>query len=166
MKDHLLAFLKRQCDEQNTAISDNSLRADIDVLIKTYLRPKAKVRDIEDDFSGLLIDFALLQEISAGHEAWYTVESKERETLPTEIFLYAILDQASGQSVSFRDLLNGNNSVGLVFAMNESGVMQKIQAALAMFPSQLVFSDDAGIRELQFKEPFVKEALLQRYYEK
>lgn len=165
MKDHLLTFLKRQCDEQNAAISENSLSADIDVLIKTYLRPKGKVRDIEDDFSGLLIDFALLQDISSGHETWYAVESKERETLPVEIFLYAILDQASGQSVSFRDLLNGENSVGLVFAMNESGVMKKIQEALALFPSQLVFSDDAGIRELQFKEPLDKEALLKGYYD-
>ena len=163
-KDHLLAFLKRQCDEQSAAISENSLSADIDVLIKTYLRPKGKVRDIDDDCSGLLIDFALLQDISSGHEAWYAVESKERDTLPVEIFLYAILDQASGQSVSFRDLLNGENSVGLVFAMNESGVMKKIQEALALFPSQLVFSDDAGIRELQFKEPLDKEALLHDYY--
>ena len=164
-KDHLLAFLKRQCDEQSAAISENSLSADIDVLIKTYLRPKGKTRDIEDDFSGLLIDFALLQDISSGHETWYAVESKERETLPVEIFLYAILEQASGQSVSFRDLLNGENSVGLVFAMNESGVMKKIQEALALFPSQLVFSDDAGIRELQFKEPLDKEALLRGYYD-
>jgi len=164
-KDHLLAFLKRQCDEQSAAISENSLSADIDVLIKTYLRPKGKVRDIEDDFSGLLIDFALLQDISSGHETWYAVESKERETLPVEIFLYAILEQASGQSVSFRDLLNGENSVGLVFAMNESGVMKKIHEALALFPTQLVFSDDAGIRELQFKEPLDKEALLKGYYD-
>lgn len=164
-KEHLLSFLKRKCDAQNLTVSEQTLSADIDVLIKTYLRPASKSRSIEDDFFGLLIDFALLQEVSSSHVAWYAVESSERETLPVEIFLYAVLDHASGQSISFRDLLNGENSVGLAFAMNESGVMKKIQDALAMFPSQLVFSDDAGIREFQFKEPLEKNALLRRYYE-
>ena len=164
-KDHLLSFLKRKCDEWGMTISENSLNADLDVLIKTYLRPTRKSKDIEDDFSGLLIDFGLLQEFDkSGSALWYKVESKDRETIPVEILLYAILDQASGDSISFRDLLNGENSVGMIYAMNESGLTKKIQEMLTRFPNQLVFSDDAGIRELQVKEKFDQPALLDAYY--
>jgi hypothetical protein len=165
-KEQVLSFLRRKCDEWGVTVSLNSLNADIDVFIKTYLRPKKKLKDIEDDFSGLLIDFGLVQALDkSGSELWYKVESNEREDIPVEILLYAILDQESDSSISFRDLLNGENSVGVVYAMNESGLTKKIQDILARFPTQVVFSDDAGIRELQFKEQFDKHALLNMYYE-
>jgi hypothetical protein len=171
-KEQVLSFLKRKCDEWGATVSLNSLNADIDVFIKTYLRPKKKLKDIEDDFSGLLIDFGLVQALDkSGSELWYKVESNEREDIPVEILLYSILDQESGSSISFRDLLNGENSAGVVYAMNESGLTKKIQDILARFPTQVVFSDDAGIRELQFKVRAVRElplldkrALLNMYY--
>jgi len=164
-KEQLLGFLRRKCEEESFSVSLNSLSADIDVFIKTYLRPKGKIRNIEDDFSGLLIDFDLLQEFDkSGKELWYKIESKEREEIPVEILLFFILDQKSGNSISFRDILNGENSVGMVCAMNESGLMKKIQKILLRFPDQVVFSDDAGIRELQFREKIDQNSLLENYY--
>lgn len=165
-KERLLNFLRRKCKAGNFSVSLNSLSADIDVFIKMYLRPKGKIRNIEDSFSGLLIDFDLLQEFDkSGKELWYKVESKERETIPVEIILLCILEQKSGDSISFRDILNGYNSVGMVFAMNESGLMKKINEILMRFPKQVIFSDDAGIRELQFRNKIDKITLLDKYYE-
>lgn len=166
-KEQLLNFLKRKCDEAGITISENSLIADIDVFLKMYLRPKKKTRNIEDDFSGLLIDFELIQEFEKSDEhIWYRVESKERETIPLEILLYSILDQEAGNaSISLRKLLNDDNSVGLVYAMNENGMMKKIEAMSAKYPA-ITFTDDAGIRELQLTEPFNKNDLLMRYYGK
>ena len=164
-KGHVLNFLRQKCAEWGSSISENSLGADIDVLVKTYLRPKKKVKSIEDDFSGLLIDFDLLQEFDkSGEHLWFRMESQERDTLPVEILLYAILDQEAGSaSISLRKLLNDDNGIGMVFALNENGLMKKINELLAKFPA-IVFSDDAGIRELQFQEPFDKYSVLQRYY--
>jgi len=164
-KEQLLSFLKRKCEELNFSVSLNSFDADIDVFIKTYLRPKGKIRNIEDEFSGLLIDFDLLQEFDkSGKKLWYKIESKEREEIPVEIVLFSILDQKTGDSISFRDLLNSENSVGMVYAMNESGLMKKIQEILLRFPDQVIFSDDAGIRELQFRENIDQKSLLENYY--
>lgn len=165
MKEQLLDFLKRKCDEWGVTVSANSLNADIEVLLKTYLRPKKKSKEIEDDFSGLLMDFDLLQEFDkSGDQLWYRVESQDRDSIPIEIIFYAILDQESGHaSISLRKLLNDEKSVGLVFALNESGLMQKIEALTAKYP-HLTFTDDAGIRELQFKEPFNKDDILTSYY--
>jgi hypothetical protein len=93
-KEQLLGFLKRKCDERGMPVSLNSLNADIDVFLKTYLRPKTQSKDIEDDFSSVLIDTGLLQKLDkSGSELWYRVESKDRETIPVEILLYAISDQ-------------------------------------------------------------------------
>jgi hypothetical protein len=164
-KGHLLNFLKRKCDEAGITVSENSLNADIDVFLKMYLRPKKKTKNIEDDFSGLLIDFELAQEFEkSGEHVWYRVESKERETIPLDILLYSILDQEAGNaSISLRKLLNDDNSVGLAYALNENGLMQKIEAISAKYPA-ITFTDDAGVRELQLTEPFDKEDLLTRYY--
>jgi hypothetical protein len=44
-KDHVLNFLLRKCDEWGSSVSENSLNADIDVFVKTYLRPKKKLKN-------------------------------------------------------------------------------------------------------------------------
>ncbi len=164
-KEHLLNFLVRKCGEWGSSISENSLNADIDVFVKTYLRPKKKMKNIEDDFSGLLIDFDLLQEFDkSGEHVWYRMESQQRTTLPVEILLYAILEQEAGNvSISLRRLLNDDNSVGMIFALNERGLMEKINELLVKFPA-IIFSDDAGIRELQFREPLDQDSILRGYY--
>ncbi len=165
-KEQLLSFLKRKCEEGSFSVSLNSINADIDVFIKMYLRSKGKIRNIEDDFSGLLIDFDLLQEFDkSGKELWYKIESKDREEIPVEIILYSILDQKSGNSISFRDILNAENGVGMVYAMNESGLLKKIQEIQDQFSKQIIFSDDAGIRELQFRKKINVNQLLDKYYE-
>lgn len=165
-KEQFLNFLKRTCETYNLTVSENSLRNDIDILIKNYVRPKRSTQNIEDDFSGLLIDLDLLQELSSGGTTWYKVENRERDDIPAEIVLYAILDQEAGNvSISFDKLLNAENSVGLVFALSANGLMRKIREITAQF-SDIIFSDDAGIRELQFKQAFQKEELLRQYYAK
>jgi hypothetical protein len=163
-KEQLLKFLIRKCEEVNFTVSKNSLQVDIDVLMKNYLRPKRKTQNIEDDFSGLFIDLDILQEFDRMDSvSWYTVKGENRDSIPVEIILYAILDQESGSSISLDKLRKGNNSVGVVYAMSDNGLMNKIQEITDRFPN-IIFSDDAGIRELQFKEKLSKEELLDTYY--
>lgn len=163
-KEQLLKFLIRKCEEVNFTVSENSLQADTDVFMKNYLRPKRKTQNIEDDFSGLFIDLDILQEFDRMDSvSWYTVKSEDRDSIPMEIILYAILDQESGSSISLDKLRKGHNSVGVVYAMSDNGLMKKIQEITDRFPN-ITFSDDAGIRELQFKEKLSKEELLDTYY--
>ena len=168
-KEHLTWFLKRKCQEQNVPFNANTIKNDINVFIKTYLKPQKKSKNIEDDFSSLLIDLDLLQtveRVDSGSGSWFKIESKEREEMPLEVFLFAILDNGRyGDSISFNELLNGYNSVGMVYALNASGIMRNIEVLVQKFP-YVTFSDDAGIRELQFrKKPDKWEILDQYYYE-
>ena len=126
--------------------------------------------NIEDDFSALLIELNLLKEIQrTGHKyKWYSIESANRNNIPAEIILFSILDNpdyANSTSISFTSLLNDNNSIGSIYALTPQGLINKIEEMLQLYPF-LVYTDDAGIRELQFKTKPNKWEILTNYYAK
>ncbi len=53
---HLENFIQRKCVENGQKISDNTIKKDVAVFLRNYLRPKGKKIVIEDDFSAILID--------------------------------------------------------------------------------------------------------------
>ncbi|MGB0931249.1 MAG: DUF4007 family protein, partial [Chitinophagales bacterium] len=167
-KEHLFHFLKRFCKQQNFKVSPNSLKRDIGVFIRNYLLPKSSSQNVEDDFSGLLIELGLLREIEkveTGGSNWYKIEASEKEDLPIEVLLFSILDNPNWQSsMSFISLLNDKNSIGVVYALTANGLMSKIEE-LTQHYSFLVYKEDAGVRELQFKEKPNKWEILQSYYQ-
>jgi len=167
-KEHLFHFLKRVCKQQNFTVSPNSLKRDIGVFIRNYLLPKSSSQNVEDDFSGLLIELGLLKEmdkVETGGSSWYKIEASEREDLPIEILLFSILDNPNWQSsMSFISLLNDKNSIGVVYALTANGLMSKIEELTDRY-SFLVYKEDAGVRELQFKEKPDKWEILQSYYQ-
>ena len=166
-KNHLEAFVNRKCIEENFSVSENSIRKDIGVFFKNYLCPKNKFTNIEDDFSGILIDLYLIQELSVaetGGNSWYKIESSEREEIPKEILLFAILDNHENQSsISFQKLLNDYHSVGSVFLITPNGLVRKIEEIIKEYP-EVIFTDDAGIKEMQFKTKLNKWSILNDYY--
>ena len=166
-KEHISNFLKGKCNERDYKYNQNTLQKDIGVFLKNYLRPRNKVKNIEDDFSAILIDLDLIQEmgkVESGGYTWYKLDSTEREEIPKEILLFGILDiHKNVNSIAFQDLLNGFNSVGSVFAINANGLFNKIEAIVHDFPS-IVFKDDAGNRVLQFKSSLNKWDILNNYY--
>lgn len=169
-REHLKGFLKRKCEEAGVSFNLNTINNDIGVFIRSYLRPRKRTKNIEDDFSSLFIDLELLHELdrvdsegSAGK--WFKIEAQDREELPVEILLFSILDNDKyGQSISFNELLNGYNSPGAIFALNASGLMAKVDRMGSQF-EDITFTDDAGIRELQFRRKPDKWDVLSRYYE-
>jgi len=97
---------------------------------------------------------------------WYKIENKEREDIPIELFLYAILsNQKYGDSISFDELHFGFNSVGNIFALSSRGILDKINCLVEKYDF-ITFTDDAGIRELQFKLKPDKWKILKAYYER
>jgi hypothetical protein len=143
------------------------------VFIRNYLKPdyKGNKVDVEDDFANLLTDLDLMtsyqSENAEGKEVeWYKVESKQRLDLPHEIVLFCILDNDSyAKSVSFRELLGGFNSPGSVFALNDSGLFNKIEQ-ITEENRKIVYTESAGVRELQFKSKLNKWEVLDGYYKK
>lgn len=165
---HLESFIQRKCLENGQKISDNTIKKDVAVFLRNYLRPRGKKIVIEDDFSAILIDLDLIQELSVVDGSvhnWYVVKNMQREEIPKEIILFAILDSNHGEnSISFQKLLNDYNSVGNIFALSANGLLTKIEEITACYP-EIVFTDDAGIKELQLRKRFNKWKILENYYE-
>ena len=52
----------------------------------------------------------------------------------------------------------------LFFAFNANGLMLKIEELLVEFPQHIVFTDDGGIRLLQFKKQFSESDIFNTFY--
>ncbi|MCK4764937.1 MAG: DUF4007 family protein [Candidatus Aminicenantes bacterium] len=165
-KEHIARFIKIKCAENKTSFNENTVKKDTSVFLRTYLKPKGISSDIEDNFSGLLVESDLVEEIIRTEEKsnWYRIISSERENIPGAVILFAILDNASyGESISFNTLLFDYNSVGNIFAINSNGLTKKIRKLQDRYKS-IVYYNDSGVREIQFKEKLDKWAVLDDYY--
>lgn len=167
-REHLTSFIKRKCEEKKFSFNENTIRKDISVFLRTYLKPKKNVTDIEENFSGLLVDCELIEEISQTEEKtnWYRIINSERDNIPEEVILFVILDNHFyGDSIPFNTILLDYNSVGNIFAISGDGLTKKIKNLQQKYKS-IVYYNDAGIREIQFKEDLNKWAILDDYYRK
>ncbi|HMJ47946.1 MAG TPA: DUF4007 family protein [Ferruginibacter sp.] len=170
-KDQLAKFTLRKIEQEGKA-NANTINADIAVFIRNYLAADYKLAkaDIEDDFSNLLFDLELMQsyqmENAEGKNVeWYRVDNSNRLDLPADIVLYTILDNTSySQSIPFRELLTGNNSPGVIFALNEDGLYQKIEQ-ITLTHKNIVYTETAGVKELQIKGKMDKTQILDGYYQ-
>lgn len=172
-KDHLINFLINYSDEQGESHSPNTIKTDVGVFLKTYIKPNSKEanKNIEDLFSSLLIELNLVKEIentrAENKKRWYIIESSERESLPIEIFFYSILDTNEGQnsreSISLHNLLNADNSPGNVFALHPDALVSMVEQLVQKYDG-IIYKEDGGIRELQIQKSFKENEILEDYY--
>jgi len=172
-KEQFLSFLKRQIEDESKSANDNTINNDISVFIRSYLKPSYKDTkiEIEEDFLSLMIDLDLMRSYKSENAEgkiveWYQVENKLQIELPPEIVFFAILDNEKyGKSISFQELLNGYNSPGVIFALNEEGLYKKLEYIVTKYKGQgIILSETAGVRELQIKSTFKKWDILHEHY--
>ena len=165
-KHNFYTFVKRKAEIDRTPINEGTVLSDFVVFVKMYIRSDSLVKDREEGFSGLLTELDLVKSFTRNKEEYYIIENTERRDLPHEVVLYAIL--TSGQfdkSVNFNTLLTEPDHAGSVFALNATGLYAKLESIVSD-NANIIFSDQAGIRELSFKskpEPF---SVLAQYYGK
>jgi hypothetical protein len=146
--------------------SEATLSKDYSVFRNTYAVSASSKSEIEDSYSGILTELGLLtsKKTSAKNDA-LVIESKRRPEIPAQIILYAILENQEGDSLNFDKLYNEKNSVGSVFALNREGLIEKLEELTNLYPKEIVFKNEAGIRELQFKKKLnpIKDVLAKYY---
>jgi len=165
----LSQFLLSKCNDTGLNCSEKTIQRDISVFLRNYIKPKKADKNLEELFSGIFIDLNLIEPIKKFDEDeidWYKIENKERYDLPTELILYCILaNNHYGNSISFDELLHGFNSVGNVFAIGAKELLVKINVITKKYRT-IRFTDDAGIRLLQFTNKPDKMKILREYYGK
>ncbi len=165
-KDIFVNYIKRIGEgiaELN--INENTVAKDFIVFTNLY-KNDVENKDVEDSFSGVLSEIELLKTTGKGKEEKFYIENTERDSLPESIVLYSILDNPSyGNSISLNSLEFDVNSPGSIFAINRAGLMNKINDIVSD-NDDITFTDQAGIKELQFKSKPAKHLILEKYYGK
>lgn len=165
-KDSFVKFMQLKAEAGlNFVFNRNTIEGDFEVFVKLYLGTDASGKDKEEIVSGIFPELSLVRKIERGKSpTLYHVETNEKEQLSNEVLLFAILDDPGiGMSVSLDALERDYNSVGSIFAINRSGLVSKIESLCRSYPF-LVYKDDAGIRELQFKSKPKPYKILDRHY--
>jgi hypothetical protein len=145
--------------------NENTIAKDFIVFANLY-KSDPESKDVEDSFSGILSELELLKKTGKGKEEQFFIENSERDNLSESILLFSILDNSTyGNSISLNSLEFDLNSPGSIFALNRSGLMNKIADIVHGF-EDITFTDQAGIKELQFKKKVDAYTILDKYYGK
>jgi len=172
-RDNFIAFVSRKADELGVGqINLNTLTSDFEVLSKMYIRTNSQAKDKEDTFSGLLTDLNIIQEeerkIENKTTSYYSIVNDDKNEIPDEVILYAILDNNNfDKSISFNTIEQEKNQVASVFAISRTGLTYKIEsiAANPKFKKLgITFNDQAGVKEIQFKNKIDKYEILDKHY--
>ena len=165
-KESFVNFVKR-IGESNPDLNfnENTVAKDFIVFANLYKNDPGS-KDVEDSFSGILSEIELLKTTGKGKEEQFFIENAERDNLPEAVVLFTILDNSNyGNSISLNSLEFDLNSPGSVFALNRSGLMNKISEIVSEF-KDITFTDQAGIKDLQFKKKSDGYKILDAYYGK
>jgi len=161
------AYIKR-LKEINSKVpfNINTLESDFTVFLKTYWQDSS-AKEIEDSFSGILTEIELVNSNNErGDKLQISIQNSERDTLPFEILLFSILDNENyGNSISLNALENDYNGPSSIFALNRNSLLQKIEDITKKYKN-VIYSDHAGIKELQFKTKENPFNILNQYYGK
>lgn len=164
-KQELQSFIKRKCavPEQKNVYNENTVRKDIGVLLKNYVAPK-DLKAIED-FSSLLIALGLIVDTgkqSTNKENIFTFKTNDSSEIASEIILYSLIStKGTDFTVSF-DVLQ---KLSLIFGLPMVSLIDIIRSLEIIFPETLVFTDNSGIKNVQFLREIDESEALNHYYD-
>jgi len=150
--------------------SENSLKRDIDALIRTYVpSPASKQRVIEDTLDCPLVELQLVDH-AAGSDV-FELRRGTRAGVSDELFAFALEEfwrsRAPGQeTLSFSEIVYGPGSPGNVFKMDELALADRLERLEAITQGALTYAETAGLKQVYRKETVPPLSHLQRYYER
>lgn len=165
-KETFVNYVKRIAEADSSLnFNENTVSKDFIVFANLY-KCDGDSKNIEDSFSGILSELELLKTNGKGKDEQYFIENNERDNLPNSVVLYAILDNTNyGNSISLNTLEFEINSPGSIFALNRSGLINKISEIVSEY-NDIIYTDQAGIKELQFKNKLNANQIIEKYYGK
>lgn len=140
-------LLKLAASNRSSRVTEESMRRDVDVFLRTYC-PATANRDLpfEDTFDCPLVELGLIQRLELDY---YRFVRGPKPTLPDAIFIYALLDYwrrmaYAQQTLSFETILRGPGSPGAAFKLSENALVERLEGLPNW--SRLEYDDTAGLR--------------------
>ena len=163
-RDQVMTYVKLdmiEAEKQN-AFNENTVKKDVAVLIQNYALPRKAQSN--EDFSSMLIDLDLIRQNAEGKGYYFNLEGKRQVT--KEIFMYALLmlkEREGDNTISYDTI---QDEVGLAFCMRDHETIEMLKLLSKDYSKYMSYTDNAGIRMLQFTNDLDKEQVLNDYYEK
>ena len=161
-KDQFTSYIKYKLinEGQKSSYNENTVKKDIDVLIHNYALPRKPQSN--EDFSALFIDLDLLRINEDGKEYYFNTEGKRK--VPMQIFLYALnkkKEKEDDNTLPYDDI---RHNIGMTFCMTDAEIIEMLKLISSRYSNYLAYSDEAGIRQVQFIKDVSSEELLNDYY--
>lgn len=157
-KVKLQNFVKHLCFDGTSyknLYNENTVKRDIGVLLHNYCSYSSG--SIEES-NMLLAPLNLIQETDS---SMFIFNYDTRNIVPANIFLYALLVQfPDGKSISFESM----KDLALIFCLTNNDLLSIVKQLCAKYPNQIIFSDVAGIKELQIRGNVSMDTILNNYY--
>ena len=165
-ENQIINFLQRKINENKQRdVSENTLRTDFKVFLRSYLSNDKSTKTIEDDYNSPLLELNLINALDRklnGEDVVFKINKETRSSLAFEIFGFCLLDLYGADcTINFQDI---RETLGNYFGLTNEG-LELIIEKLYLNYKEFVFNDDAGIRQIQIKtNAEFKINLLNNYY--
>ena len=163
-REQVLTYVKLRMVEAGKMMlfNANTVKKDIGVLLQNYSLPRKPQSN--EDFSSLLIDLDLIRQSSESKGYYFNIDGKRKVT--KEIFLYGLLklkELEGDNSIAFDTI---QERVGLVFCMQDYETIEMLKQLAGEYSRYFIYSDVAGIKQIQFTEDLDIAQVLDNYYGK
>lgn len=156
-KDQALSFIKRKCNvpEQKNVFNENTVKKDIRVLLQSYLTPTNPKAN--EEYASILLELGLLRE----NEGMYSFNEVSMGQVSPYIILFALVHIArEDKTVSFDKL----QELSLIFCIPISSFLMVVRSLSEQYPKEISYTDNSGIRNVQFLKKLNILEVLNRYY--
>ncbi|MHA7056450.1 DUF4007 family protein [Aquimarina sp. M1] len=121
---------------------------------------------LDDGYTGLFTELGLLKEIGKNRngKTIYRVHNGNQIGIPEAIILYCILINPNySKTISFSSLYTDDFGVGNIFCFDRDILEDKLKSISNRYKN-IVYSSEAGIKELQIKKEIDPVTVLDDYY--
>ncbi|MBI2918283.1 MAG: DUF4007 family protein [Chloroflexi bacterium] len=146
--------------------SQNTLRRDVEIFLRTYSRTRAmSEKTLEDSLDCPLVELGLLYETGDGH---YSFARGPKDTLPDAMLIYALNQYARwkpGQrTFRFEELAYRPLGPGRVFKLDEPALAERLERLADFTGGAWQFSETAGLKQAIVTRDIDAMRVLENYY--
>ena len=168
-RESLFEFIEHEARQNGlSAPSENTLKRDIDIFIRSYAPARAtKSSVIEDSLDCPFVELQLLDQTSqAGH---YRMKRGPKNSLSNFAFAYCLADfwhrtAPNQKTIALADLAYKPGSPGSVFKLDENSLIDILESIDEISEGELTYSESAGIRQVYRRSELRPLSFLQHYY--
>lgn len=161
------ALIKLDARISKRRTSENTIRRDLNVFIRTYVGShNAKNVSVEDSLDCPLAELGLIHENPA--QETYAFSRGTKGSLPDVIVFYAIWNYAQGKgkqrTFTFDELAYHPLGPGRVFKLDEPALAERLERLAELTMGALQLTETAGYRQVLITENIDPIELLNDYY--